>query len=77
MPCISYYLGRLLGITGDEGLQEALNHLVCEARLYVTPTHLDIVMSMDDVSMAARTSGLDRNPGWMPRFGKVITYYFE
>jgi hypothetical protein len=45
--------------------------------LYVTSTHVDLVMSLDEVSLPVRLAGLDCNPGWMADFGRVVLFHFE
>ena len=51
--------------------------LLQQGRLYITTTHVDLVMSLDDVSVPIRLAGLDRDPGWLPQFGRVIKFHFE
>ena len=51
--------------------------LMCPGALYVTRTHVDLVMSMDEISLPVRMAGLDANPGWVPELGHVITFHFE
>jgi hypothetical protein len=46
------------------------------ARLHVTGTHVDTVLRLDGVTVAARLAGLDRDPGWQPAFGRVIKLHF-
>ncbi len=63
-------------------LQRALNGtrlqeiLLRAGTLYVTRTHIDLVMGLKQVSVAARLAGLDANPGWVPELGRVITFHF-
>jgi hypothetical protein len=49
--------------------------LTISGRLYITATHVDLVMRLDAISLAARMAGLDRDPGW--QFGRVVKFYFE
>lgn len=46
-------------------------------RLHATRTHVDVEMPLDAVSLRVRRAGLDRNPGWLPWFGRVVTFHFE
>jgi hypothetical protein len=39
--------------------------------------HLDLVMPMSAVTLPVRVSGLDRDPGWLPTFGRIIRLHFE
>jgi hypothetical protein len=43
----------------------------------VTRTHVDVILDLEDVDMAARVSGLDRNPGWVPDLGRIVTFHFR
>lgn len=51
--------------------------LQCPGRVYVTSSHVDVVMAMEDISLPARMAGLDRDPGWMPDFARIILFRFE
>jgi hypothetical protein len=57
------------------GLEETL--LRRQGRLYVTSTHVDLVMGLDDISLPVRLAGLDCNPGWIPDFARVVQFHFE
>lgn len=76
VPFIRLRLAYALGIDpAVEGLQEAL--LVRAGRLYATATHVDLVMGLETVSLPVRRAGLDRSPGWLGEFGRVILFHFE
>ncbi len=47
------------------------------ARIYLSRSHLDVVLALDDVSLPARIAGLDKNPGWVPSFGHVIGFHYQ
>jgi hypothetical protein len=51
--------------------------LLHPGRLYLTSTHVDLVMNLDTISLPIRLAGLDFNPGWLPDYGKVIQFHFE
>jgi hypothetical protein len=51
--------------------------LFTNARLYVTATHVDVVMGLENISLPVRMAGLDRDPGWKPQFGRVILFHFN
>jgi hypothetical protein len=85
-PALSQWLGRLmpyvrvrlkqaLGPTSDKDLA----HVLCRhhARIICTATHLDIFLSLAQLPVAVRLSGLDRDPGWVPAAGKFIAFHFE
>lgn len=65
---------RLVQALGDEAPQAVLS---CRAKVYLSSSHVDLVTGLDNISLAARRSGLDRDPGWMPGMGKVVLFHFE
>jgi hypothetical protein len=71
-PLIRRMLQRMLG---KEDIVTAL--LLRSGRLYVTRTHVDLVMPLAGVSLAVRRAGLDFDPGWLPAFGRVVKFHYE
>jgi hypothetical protein len=67
---------RLALGTGD-GRRAA--RLLCErhARVFVTATHVDIVMRLAELPFEVRVAGLDRDPGWIPAAGRIVAFHFE
>ena len=51
--------------------------LSAPARLFVTPVHLDVVFPARAQDIEARRAGLDLDPGWQPRFGRIIAFHYE
>jgi hypothetical protein len=51
--------------------------LLRRGHLYLSRTHVDLVMPMSQISVPIRLAGLDANPGWAPELGRVITFHFE
>jgi len=47
------------------------------ARVFVTPTHVDVVLSLADLPLEVRFAGLDRTPGWIPAAGRFVSFHFE
>lgn len=77
LPAIHLRLRRALDTSGDDAWSVTQSLLLCPARLYVTSTHVDVVMSLDAISLPVRLAGLDRNPGWMADLGRVVSFHFE
>lgn len=74
LPYLRCRLDRL-GIDGRSGL--GLTQLLLRrGRLYVTATHVDLVMNMNQASGVVRMSGLDVDPGWVPELGRVVKFSF-
>jgi hypothetical protein len=47
------------------------------ARVALTTTHLDVFMSLRELPIAVRLSGLDRDPGWIPAAGRFVAFHFD
>lgn len=77
LPFIRFRLRHALNPAGDELWDLARALLLVSGRLYVTPSHVDLVMNLDDVSLPVRLAGLDVDPGWVADFGRVIRFHFE
>ena len=45
-------------------------------RVTISRTHVDLALTMEQIDMRARRSGLDQDPGWAPDFGRIITFHF-
>lgn len=60
---------------GEAGLAAAL--LCHPGRFYVTGSHVDLVLRLEQASLDLRIVGLDRNPGWLPEFGRVVLFHFD
>lgn len=73
-----YTRARLrLALGTRDGRQAA--RLLCErhARVFVTATHVDIVMRLAELPFEVRVAGLDRDPGWIPAAGRIVAFHFE
>ena len=43
----------------------------------LTPTHADIHFRVNDSDMRVRRLALDVDPGWLPWFGRVVSFHYE
>lgn len=68
---------RLLSLLQIED-QHQLGAVVCEhqAQVFCTATHLDVVLNLNDLPLAIRMAGLDRDPGWIPAAGRFVRFHF-
>jgi hypothetical protein len=41
-----------------------------------SPTHLDVVIALDEVDLRLRRHGLDVDPGWVTWLGTIIAFHF-
>ncbi|HEX8137128.1 MAG TPA: hypothetical protein VF544_06015 [Pyrinomonadaceae bacterium] len=74
MPYVRARLARALALEKTEELA----HVLCEhkARVVCTATHLDVYLSLAQLPIGVRLSGLDRDPGWVPAAGRFIAFHF-
>jgi hypothetical protein len=47
------------------------------ARLRLSRTHMDIHFRLEQIDLAVRRAGLDRDPGWVPSLQRVIKFHFD
>ena len=43
----------------------------------LTPTHADMHFCLRDTDMRVRQLGLDIDPGWLPWFGRVVSFHYD
>lgn len=46
------------------------------ALVAATPTHIDLYFDLDAVDLRVRRQGLDSDPGWLPWFGRVVSFHY-
>jgi hypothetical protein len=76
-PFLSYLLQHKLSEEAQETEALARLLLIKRGRIFCTQTHLDLLMSMDEINLAVRRAGLDVSPGWMRDLVRVVTFHFE
>ena len=54
----------------------AITSLMSPGLVRVTGTHVDVMLSLEDVDLAVRVAGLDRDPGWVPMLGRIVLFHF-
>jgi hypothetical protein len=74
MPYVRARLLRALGLASPAELATVL--LMHTARVHVTDTHVDVLLSLDELPLAIRRAGLDRDPGWLPAAGRFLAFHF-
>jgi len=78
LPLVTTRLREALGGSLDPSSPEDLASLLAiPATFHIEPMHLDVTLPLDAISLPVRMAGLDRSPGWLPSFGKVIQVHFE
>ncbi|HNS02245.1 MAG TPA: hypothetical protein PKM78_07680 [Anaerolineae bacterium] len=66
----------LVGALGDAE-DVAAELLLRRGQLYVTSSHVDLMLPLAAVSLPVRIAGLDFDPGWLPRFGRVVRFHYD
>jgi hypothetical protein len=66
------------GLAGELGLDPAgaVAELRVPGLVHHSRTHVDVVMDLESISIPVRLAGLDRDPGWVPRLGRVVAFVF-
>jgi hypothetical protein len=74
---LPYVRARLHSALGPEGGQDAA--LLCRrrARVRVSSSRVDVHLSLAELPIEVRLSGLDRDPGWVPAAGRFVAFHFE
>ncbi|MCO5242434.1 MAG: hypothetical protein M9927_01115 [Anaerolineae bacterium] len=73
LPLLRAMLSNALG----QGFDPLSDLLLRRGQLYVTSSHVDLVMPLGSVAMPVRVAGLDFDPGWLPAFGRVVQFHYE
>jgi hypothetical protein len=74
LPYARLRLALALGLDPADDLDRPL--LARRGALYVSTTHVDLMLSLESTSIAVRLAGLDRNPGWIAEYGRVVLFHF-
>ncbi|HEY6411865.1 MAG TPA: hypothetical protein VIY29_30775, partial [Ktedonobacteraceae bacterium] len=77
MGFVRYVLTRALGEPLDEAGRLVELLLNKYGLLEVCRTHVDLFMSMEEISLPVRRAGLDRDPGWMPDLARIVYFHFD
>jgi hypothetical protein len=74
---LTHVRARVALALGCDRLDEVPTLLCCHAgTVHVTPTAVNVALSLDALPVAIRIAGLDRNPGWIPAAGRSIYFDF-
>lgn len=62
---------------GRQGVGALWRLLSVEGTLYLSASHVDLVADLDQIRLPVRRAGLDRNPGWLADYGRVVLFHFR
>lgn len=51
--------------------------LAARGRVHVAAARLDVLLHLDELPVAVRIAGLDRDPGWVPAAGRWVAFHFR
>ncbi|MGV9386420.1 hypothetical protein ACWDRB_62195 [Nonomuraea sp. NPDC003707] len=51
--------------------------LVHRATVFATSARVDVALSLAELPIEVRMSGLDRDPGWLPAAGRTVAFHFD
>lgn len=74
---VHHMLAQMLDEPIGDGTQLAELLLCQPGQLVVSRTHVDVYMSIEEIRIAIRRAGLDRNPGWVPDLARIVYLHFE
>jgi len=77
MPFVRWRLAASLGFKDKTRLDFTKLLLLRRGKIWVTATHVDVVIPLKEATSAVRLAGLDVDPGWIPNLGRVIKFYFQ
>jgi hypothetical protein len=77
MPYLCWRLAASLGLRNPSQRQLATTVLHRPAVIWLTSSHVDVVMNLGQATGQIRRSGLDADPGWLPEFGRVVKFHYR
>ncbi len=77
LPFIRWRLAAAMGLKTGKGPVLSKTVLLRTGRIWVTSTHVDLVMDLSQASGPVRLAGLDADPGWVPALGRVVKFHFR
>jgi hypothetical protein len=75
VPHLRTRVARGLGVTRVRHAGPLL--CVHRARVVISPSHVDVFFSLAAHPVVIRLGGLDRNPGWIPAAGRIVTFHYD
>ena len=51
-------------------------YLQLDGQVHISAERIDVVLSLNQLRFEVRNGGLDRNPGWIPSAGKIVTFIY-
>lgn len=77
VPFIRFHLRSPLNLRSEGTSELGKFVFFYPGELHVTASHVDLIMTLETISLPIRIAGLDRNPGWLADFGRVILFHFD
>jgi hypothetical protein len=78
LPYVRMRLAASLGFEPRAPLSLLAKTLLRQpAKIWITKTHVDVLLDLNLASGRVRLSGLDADAGWLAGFGRVFTFHFQ
>jgi hypothetical protein len=77
MPFVQWRLAASLGLKSKPKPDFTKLLLSRTGKVWVTRTHIDVVMPLKLATSEVRFAGLDVDPGWVPNIGRIIKFHFQ
>jgi hypothetical protein len=76
LPSIRWGLLQTMALDEEGGSTLAAALLVRQGHLSVTATHVELTMALELATGPVRRAGLDVDPGWVPEFGRIVSFHY-
>jgi hypothetical protein len=77
LPFIGWRLAAAISPQRTQKPVHAEDILLRTGKIWVTSSHVDLVMDLRQATGPVRLAGLDADPGWVPELGRVIKFHFQ
>ncbi|MEC9432071.1 MAG: hypothetical protein VYD87_04110 [Pseudomonadota bacterium] len=74
LPDLRARLGAAMGVAPDAVGPRLVRRA---GRVFVTTMHVDLTLPLDALDVAVRRAGLDIDPGWRPRLGRIVAFHYR
>jgi hypothetical protein len=74
VPPLRARIGEAMALPAGEAVATFVR---MPARVFAAPAHLDVMIPMTELRLPVRRAGLDLDPGWSPRFGRIIAFHYR
>jgi hypothetical protein len=77
LPFVRWRLAAAMGLQSAKPRVRGDALLLRTGKIWMTSTHVDLVMELGQATGPVRLAGLDADPGWVPELGRVVKFHFQ